>query len=140
MDASFFSLASPIACWFCTGCLKFLLRSIRQGGINVRDIGYGGFPSNHVSIVSCTFGTCVISHGPDNAGTVAALGLMVIVVIDALGLRNKVGALASSVNLIEGNSNHREIMGHSKFEVLGGLIFGAAFSWFYLRTIQQLFS
>ena len=99
----------------------------------------GGFPSNHTSIVSCTFAACLICKGPDDSGTIASFGLLVIVIIDALGLRNHVGGLAKSINKIQANSNHRETMGHSRLEVLGGLVFGFIFAWLYVGAVRYIF-
>lgn len=137
--AIYLILISPIVCWFFTGCFKFLFRSAESLSLSTDNIGYGGFPSNHSSVAACTFTICFLTNGPESSGTIASFGLLIIVVIDALGLRNNIGKIGASLNKIEGKSNHREVMGHSKIEVLGGLIFGISFAIFYNTIIKTIF-
>jgi hypothetical protein len=116
---------APIIAWFVAGGLKFAINAIRFGAEAKKRIGNGGFPSNHTTIVTTV--TMLIGFQEGFNSPVFGLGIAVImiVVIDATGLRRHVGYHAASLNqLLNDPSRHRESMGHTKFEVLGGLVLG----------------
>jgi hypothetical protein len=116
---------SPIIAWFVAGGLKFLINYIRFGEAKKR-IGNGGFPSNHTTIVTTVTMLIGFHEGFDSPIFGLGVAVIMIVVIDATGLRRHVGYHAASLNiLLNSPSKHRESMGHTKIEVLGGLVLGA---------------
>ncbi|WP_272946035.1 divergent PAP2 family protein [Vibrio mexicanus] len=50
MDISY--IVTPFFAWLLTGILKFFFNSITEKRLAFDLIGYGGFPSNHSSIVA----------------------------------------------------------------------------------------
>ena len=87
-------------------------------------IGYGGFPSTHTTIVS----SVVFLIGLEATDfSVFGLGLAVLLVsiIDAHGMRQKIGEHSKILNSLQKNKLLREQMGHSWWEVFGGLLVGA---------------
>jgi len=116
---------APIIAWFVAGGLKFLINYIRFGEAKKR-IGNGGFPSNHTTIVTTVTMLIGFHEGFDSPIFGLGVAVIMIVVIDATGLRRHVGYHAASLNiLLNSPSKHRESMGHTKIEVLGGLVLGA---------------
>ena len=115
---------APIIAWFVAGGLKFLINYIRFGEAKKR-IGNGGFPSNHTTIVTTIAMLIGFQEGFDSPIFGLGVAVIMIVVIDATGLRRHVGYHAASLNmLLNSPSKHRESMGHTKTEVLGGMVLG----------------
>jgi acid phosphatase family membrane protein YuiD len=117
---------APIIAWFVAGTLKFLINYLRFGKDAKRRVGNGGFPSNHTSIVTTITMLIGFHEGFDSPIFGLGIAFIMIVVIDATGLRRHVGYHAASLNQLQTESvtKHRESMGHTKFEVLGGLLLG----------------
>jgi acid phosphatase family membrane protein YuiD len=131
---------APLLGWFIAGSLKFLVNSIRQNSLAFCKIGYGGFPSTHSTIVSCTIMTIGFSKGFNEPLFGLGLAFLIIVSLDAIGIRKAVGIHASILNNItekigpdSRKLNLRESMGHSKAEVIGGIILGTLIA--YLSTL-----
>ncbi len=124
---------APFLGWLVSGSLKFIINYIRFGKSARERIGNGGFPSTHTAIVTTPTVLIGLNEGWLSPIFGLAVTLLCIVVIDALGLRNAVGKQAKELNLIIqsidkiGRINKRplrESMGHTKFEILGGIVVG----------------
>ncbi|MFC5528992.1 divergent PAP2 family protein [Cohnella yongneupensis] len=117
---------APMIAWFVAGTLKYCINYMRFGKEAKSRVGNGGFPSNHTTIVTTV--TFMIGFQEGFSSPTFGLGVAVImvVIIDATGLRRHVGNHAVSLNQLSvGESKkHRESMGHTKLEVLGGLLLG----------------
>lgn len=125
---------APLIGWFVAGVLKFIINYIRYGKEARSRVGNGGFPSNHTTIVTTV--TMLIGFSEGFTSPIFGLGVAVImiVIIDASGLRRHVGYHAESLNKLVGNENgkkHRESMGHTKVEVLGGLVLGTLLGYLF---------
>jgi hypothetical protein len=121
---------APIIAWFAAGGLKFLINLIRHGSEAKKRIGNGGFPSNHTTIVTTVTMLIGFQEGFDSPVFGLGVAVIMIVIIDATGLRRHVGYHAASLNqLLNSPSKHRESMGHTKIEVLGGLALGTLFGY-----------
>lgn len=119
-------LITPFICWLIAGSMKFAINSLRRGQPATAHIGYGGFPSNHTTIVSGMAALVGLKEGIDTAAFGVALTLAFIVVIDALDLRNHIGRHARTINALSGDAEEklRERLGHSVVEVMGGVVVG----------------
>lgn len=121
-------LIAPFLAWLVAGSLKFLINSIRAGKLAFGLIGYGGLPSNHSAIVSSTAALVALKVGIDSPAFGVALTLAFIVLLDANSLRQQVGKHAVALNrLTSGQGTFlalRERMGHTKFEMLAGVLVG----------------
>ena len=117
-------ILTPFIGWFMSGCIKFAVNYIRFGKEAKNLIGNGGFPSTHTTIMTST----LILVGWMEGFTSAVFGLGVaityIVIIDATGLRRMVGKHAEALNRIDQSGKLREKMGHTRIEVIGGLLLG----------------
>jgi acid phosphatase family membrane protein YuiD len=129
--------------------LKLITKLIRTGKLDLRVLAKtGGMPSSHSS---CTMGMAVtvgLIEGFNSVSFAIALGLAMIVMYDAAGVRRHVGLQARVLNQMmeELFSDHphlsseriKEFLGHTPVEVLVGAILGSAIAWaFNTWTVTQ---
>lgn len=125
----------PFLAWVIAGCCKFAVNTLRHGRGAKRLIGYGGFPSTHTTVLSSVVFFAGFQLGWQSPVCTLGLGTLVILIIDAHGLRRKVGEQAAVLNRLQQkvDPEHvtllRERMGHSWLEIGGGLTLGAFLSW-----------
>jgi len=125
MDLSY--LVMPLFAWLVAGISKFIINSIRAKQLAFGLIGYGGMPSNHSAIVTSMAALVGFSEGIDHPAFGVALALAFIVMLDASSLRQQVGKHAAAINQLQTDVDAvslRERMGHTKFEILGGVVVG----------------
>lgn len=120
---------APFIGWFVSGCLKYIINRIRFGRDAAQKYaGNGGFPSTHTSTIATVTFLVGFSEGWLSPIFGLGVGMLFIAMIDATGLRNAVGKQASLLNVLhQENADYkplRERMGHSRIEVLGGLVVG----------------
>jgi acid phosphatase family membrane protein YuiD len=110
------------------GPIKFLISSVRYRRWAFDLVGNGGFPSNHSAVVSSMATLIALREGMGHPAFGVAVTLAFIVMIDANSLRQHVGRHAVALNrLHEGKEDHvilRERMGHTRFEIAGGILTG----------------
>lgn len=127
----------PFFAWFFAGSVKFIINYIRFGKDALKHIGYGGFPSTHTSLLSSVVFLVGFEHGFRSSIFSFALGTLMILIIDAHGLRRKVGEQAAIINRLQekvlgqNNVQIREKMGHSWLEIAGGLCIGLLLAFFF---------
>lgn len=114
----------PVLIWLATGCLKFATSCIRTRKVTWKHIGTGGFPSNHTAVIIGTTMFIGLTYGLSEPVFVLGIALSAIVIFDALGLRREVGRHSTYLNELKGASEFRERTGHSRHEVLGGILWG----------------
>lgn len=128
MDLSY--LLTPLLAWLVAGSLKFLINSWHAGRPAFGLIGYGGMPSNHSAIVTSMAALIALKQGIDHPAFGVALTLAFIVILDASSLRRQVGKQAQAINRLNQERADapplRERMGHSRWEILGGVVCGIA--------------
>jgi len=134
-------ILTPFLAWFIAGILKFLINSIRARCFAFDLIGYGGLPSNHSAIVSSIVTLIGLKEGIQNPAFGVAIALAFIVILDASSLRRQVGKHAIAINKLNVTSTGsplylRERMGHTRVEILAGVLVGyavALFVWYFLK-------
>lgn len=127
MDFSY--LITPFFAWIVAGCAKFAINTIRAKRLAFDLIGFGGMPSNHSCIVSSAAAIIAFNEGSQEPALVVALALAFVVILDASSLRQQVGKHAKAINILNENndmSSLRERMGHTRIEILAGIITGIA--------------
>lgn len=117
---------TPMLAWLVAGGLKFAINCVRVRRLAFDLIGYGGLPSNHSAIVTSTAALVALREGVGHPAFGVAVTLAFIVVLDANGLRRQVGKQAAALNSLAGDRVLRERMGHSRFEILAGIVVGIA--------------
>ena len=123
MDTSY--IITPFIAWLIAGSSKFAINTIKAKTAAFKQIGYGGFPSNHTSIVTSIAWLIAIKEGVESPALGVAIALSFIVILDATSLRIKVGTHAKRLNtLIPHEQPLREKVGHTPIEILGGILTG----------------
>ncbi len=122
MDLSY--VVMPFFAWLVAGSSKFVINSIKAKQLAFGLIGYGGMPSTHSAIVTSMVALIAFKEGFEHPAFGVASALAFIVLFDANSLRNQVGKQAKAINLLNKNNDLRERMGHSKLEILGGIVVG----------------
>jgi acid phosphatase family membrane protein YuiD len=131
---------APFVGWLVAGSLKFVINSMRSGVPAWQQIGYGGMPSTHTTIVTTTAVLVGLREGWNTAAFAVAAALAFIVILDATSLRRQIGSHARVLNALHaGDPSYqavRERIGHHWTEVAGGLLVGTACA-FVLHALAQ---
>lgn len=121
---------TPFAAWLVAGVLKFAVNSVKAGKAAFGLIGYGGLPSNHSAIVTSMAALIAMKESIGHPAFGVALTLAFIVMLDASSLRRQVGRHAAAINRLAasaaGHASLRERMGHTRIEILAGVVVGIA--------------
>ena len=119
-------LITPFLAWLVCGITKFLINCIKEKRLAFDLIGYGGMPSNHSTIVSSMVSFIAFKEGIDTPAFGVALTVAFIVILDANSLRKQVGKHAQAINQLKHYQGEklRERVGHSKLEILCGILLG----------------
>lgn len=122
---------TPFLAWLVAGILKFLINSLKAHRFAFDLIGYGGLPSNHSAIVSSMATLIALKEGINTPSFGVAIALAFIVILDASSLRKQIGKHAEAINQLNSLSTNtplllRERMGHTRIEILAGVIAGSA--------------
>lgn len=119
---------APFFGWFVAGSLKFAINSVRARAPAYQQVGYGGMPSTHTTIVSTTALLIGMREGWNTAPFAVAAALAFVVMLDAVSLRGQIGAHARALNSLMSDSSTgvsmRERIGHHWTEVLAGVVVG----------------
>lgn len=110
-----------------------------------RFLGAGGMPSSHTASVVALTIMLGAFHGFDSALFAVSLAFSVVVMYDATGVRRETGKQSAVINtivkevLIDGrpisNDELKELVGHTPFEVAGGVMVGLLVALFYIYII-----
>ena len=110
-----------------------------------RLIGAGGMPSSHSAMVVALMLSVGFTQGFDTTVFGISLVLSLIVMYDAIGVRRETGTQATVINrilkdvLINGkrisDDELKELIGHTPFEVVGGVLVGTITTIIYLFVI-----
>lgn len=110
--------------------IKFIMESIKYKKLLFNRLinGSGGFPSSHATLVSSLTSLMYLNYGYSEY-FVISLVFSLIILYDAIGVRYEVGKHARILNELN-NSNKplKELIGHTLFEVLCGIILGCLIS------------
>ena len=132
--------------WFMAQALKIpLYYRVEHRWDWRRFVGSGGMPSSHTAMVVALCITVGSIEGFDTTVFGACFVLASIVMYDATGVRRETGTQATIINqilkdvLINGkrisDEELKELVGHTPFEVLGGLLVGLITAGFYLWLV-----
>jgi uncharacterized protein len=110
-----------------------------------RLVGSGGMPSAHSSMVIALMLSVGFTQGFDTPVFGVCVVLSLIVMYDAIGVRRETGTQATVINrilkevFIDGkrisDEELKELVGHTPFEVLGGILVGTVTTIIYLFLI-----
>jgi len=113
-----------------------------------RLVGSGGMPSSHSAMVVALMLSVGLIEGFDTSAFGICVVLSLIVMYDAIGVRRETGTQATVINrilkevFINGNrisdDELKELIGHTPFEVMGGIFVGIATTVIYLFGVLKL--
>ncbi|MCT7949103.1 divergent PAP2 family protein [Ancylothrix sp. C2] len=120
--------------------LKVFVELAKHGKVNLRSlVTTGGMPSAHSAFVTSLATGVGQTLGWETAEFAIAAIFAIIVMYDAAGVRQAAGKQARVLNQIideffqehpEFNENRlKELLGHTPFQVIVGLVLGVAISW-----------
>lgn len=138
-------VVAVLACLTAQG-LKVVIELIRDRKINFRYlVTTGGMPSAHSALVGALATAIGQSMGWSSPDFAIACLFAVIVMYDAAGVRQAAGRQAKLLNQIteelfqEGHNFNeeklKELLGHTPFQVLVGLMLGIVISMFFYQTV-----
>ncbi len=139
MDYSYIII--PIIVAISSQVLKLLTDSIK-GNFDLKNLfsAYGGFPSSHTAFAISITTLLGLRLGIDSPVFAAALVFSLIIMRDAVSFRGLLGRQAKLFNQAMSNlANNSQLpkfeerIGHSAFEVFGGVIYGVVVT--YLLSI-----
>lgn len=127
-------LITAIIGWAAAQIIKVFLFTLKYKKFDFgRLVGSGGMPSSHSSFVmSLTFKIGQM-YGYDSAIFALAMGMSLVVMYDAAGVRRAAGNQARILNLIIDDINNKkgikierlkELIGHTPVEVIAGALLG----------------
>ena len=135
-------LISAIVSWFGAQMCKVFTGMFKERKFNLITLFFsnGGMPSSHSAVVCGLATASVILYGLGSAYTAITLVIALVVMVDASGVRYETGKQAEIINKMikeifsheknpeEFNTNLKELVGHTPFQVLVGALFGIACS------------
>lgn len=124
----------PILITGLTQVIKAGIKAVRTQKPNVKDLfQWGGFPSSHAALVSSLATSVIFLRGWNSAEFMIVLAFGIIVLRDAMGLREFVEQHSQAINIMRKNlpADQRKLVphqvdsvGHSPTEVAGGVVIG----------------
>lgn len=142
-------LLIPICAWALAQVLKVIVALIKGDGFDLSYlVGAGGMPSSHSAMVSALAISAGITEGFGSAFFAISVILALIVIYDSAGVRQSVGQQSVVLNRIVRElklrqsrlvlgAELRELVGHTPFQVIVGVVFGVAFAclWLFLANL-----
>lgn len=126
MDLSY--AAAPFVAWLAAGSLKFAVNTLLDRRPAFGRIGLGGAVSTHTTVVATMAWLVGLKEGVGSPVFGVALTLAVIVVIDALDLRHRIGLIAKALKAVHPEepvvAALRDRIGHHPREVAAGALLG----------------
>lgn len=120
--------------WFVAQGLKVLIYWYRHHKIDFRlFVGTGGMPSSHSSFVSSLSAAIGLEAGWNSPAFILSLGMALVIMSDAAGVRRAAGQQAQILNKILDDLNRskpfphtrlKELLGHTPVQVLVGAFIG----------------
>jgi hypothetical protein len=130
--------------WFIAQTIKVIIGVIREKRFNFKwFVGTGGMPSSHTAGVTAMAASVGLYQGVDTPLFGVTLMFSVIVIFDAQGVRRATGQQAGILNAIMDDiyfkkkipeKKLKELIGHTPFQVIMGIILGLAVALFIYYT------
>jgi uncharacterized protein len=125
--------------WIIAQILKFLVVLIQERKIEWQNFyTSGGMPSSHTAIVCALTTSIAMTFGFGSVAFAISAVVALIVMYDAVGVRQSVGQQSIMINrIVRGNKlgiedELREFIGHTPIQVIMGAILGILVAWSWL--------
>jgi len=119
-----YPIAIPFIAILLAEALKALVDIIRKRR-KIRFINPGGMPSGHSAGVSALVVAVAYLEGISSTAFMISAAFALVVMYDAINLRNEAGLHAKAINELKPGANLEESIGHNLWEVIVGAVFGA---------------
>ncbi len=131
----YLTIICPIIAFSIAQGTKVLIRSIK-GGLRLRDLfAYSDMPSGHTAVVVSLVSIIAFRHGLNSGLFAISFVFAMIVIVDAIGLRNYLGQHGKTLNILVKDLKDDEFLdfsypklleriGHTPLQVLVGAIVG----------------
>jgi len=118
--------------------MKVIVLLVKKKQFDLRYlVGSGGMPSSHAAFVSALAVAVAVIEGLDSVAFAIAAVFALVIIYDAGGVRRSVGQQAAVLNrvlrelrlrrpAIELGRDLRELIGHTRLQVIVGVIIGMA--------------
>lgn len=116
----------PLVVLVLTEVVKMVVEQVRSGTWHARLFHPGGMPSSHSAFVMSLLIIVGRKLGIGSVEFAIAFVFAAITWYDAMSSRRAIGDQAKILNQLQHQRHFTEQLGHSFFEVIGGVIFGAA--------------
>jgi acid phosphatase family membrane protein YuiD len=136
----------PALAWFIAQLIKVIISKVHDKRTDWSLIfAMGGMPSAHATLVCALATTVGVVDGTSSTYFAITLCLAAIVIYDAAGVRQTVSRHSVIINrildeLLKGNPTFehrlRELIGHTKIEVLAGAILGISVALVTTRFLE----
>ncbi len=143
------ALVVPICAWALAQLAKTFVAFLQGKGLRLRYLlGSGGMPSSHSAFVTALATSVAMIQGVGSVTFAISTILALVVMYDAAGVRQSVSRQSTILNRIvkelrlgrpvtELESDLRELVGHTPFQVIAGAALGVAVTWIWI-TIATL--
>ena len=129
-------LLIPLATVGVTQLLKFFIYSGRRGGVDINALlSYGGMPSGHTAFFTSLSTIIGLVEGFHTAVFAIASMMTIIIIRDALGLRQALSAHGKVINILAKKAKVgsevekvKEVLGHTPTEAIIGALVGISFA------------
>ncbi len=128
-----YPIAIPFITLLLAEAVKATIDMIRRRG-KIRFINPGGMPSGHSAFVSSLVVVVAYRDGIESTAFMISAVIALIVMYDAVNLRNEAGLHAKAINKLNSRAKLEESLGHTVFEVIVGATFGALIAFFLLNA------
>lgn len=127
----------PIIAFSLAQGTKIVLKTFRRGKLQWRDLfAYSDMPSGHTATVVSLSTIVLLKNGLQSAEFALAFVFMMVVITDAIGLRNYLGQHGKTLNILVKDLKEDDFLdnsypklleriGHTPMQVLIGAIIGA---------------
>lgn len=127
----------PIIAFSLAQGTKIVLKTFRRGKLQWRDLfAYSDMPSGHTATVVSLATIVLLKNGIQSAEFALAFVFMMVVITDAIGLRNYLGQHGKTLNILVKDLKEDDFLdnsypklleriGHTPMQVLIGAIIGA---------------
>ena len=111
--------------------VKVLIDLLRRRS-KIRFLNPGGMPSGHSAFVAALVVVVANREGIDSIMFMISAVIAIIVMYDAINLRNEAGKHAKIINKLSPEAKLEESLGHNHWEVVVGATFGAVIAFLLL--------
>lgn len=131
-------LISSVSSWAIAQVIKTIINVIEMKKFDPeRLVGAGGMPSSHSATVCALVMSVGLRYGADTYEFAMAAVFAIVVMYDAINVRQEAGKHAKWINLINAtmdpniriDAKFKEYLGHTPLQVIAGAMIGIIVAW-----------